>query len=82
MSSGDISRETQISQFYRYAKKTQLSLDPKKCRYVGDNTGLRTTKTMYQKDQNTIIEKVGAQVPLLYAALQFLGHCRPGLYKD
>ena len=32
----DILRETQISRFYRYAKKTQISLDPKKYRYVGD----------------------------------------------
>ena len=31
----DTLRETQISQFYRYAKKTQISLDPKKYRYVG-----------------------------------------------
>jgi hypothetical protein len=30
-----ILRETQISQFYRYAKKIQISLDPKKYRYVG-----------------------------------------------
>jgi hypothetical protein len=29
-------RETQIWQFCRYAKKTQISLDPKKYRYVGD----------------------------------------------
>ena len=30
----DILRETQISQKYRYAKKTQISLDLKKYRYV------------------------------------------------
>jgi hypothetical protein len=34
--STDILREIQLSQFYRYAKKTQISLDPKKYRYVGD----------------------------------------------
>jgi hypothetical protein len=33
-SDADLLRETQISQFYRYAKKTQLSLDLKKYRYV------------------------------------------------
>jgi hypothetical protein len=27
----------------RYAKKTQISLDPKKYRYVGDIAGFRTT---------------------------------------
>jgi hypothetical protein len=37
----DILRETQISRFYRYAKKTQISLNPKKCRYVGDIARLR-----------------------------------------
>jgi hypothetical protein len=31
----DILRETQVSQKYRYAKKTQISLDLKKYRYVG-----------------------------------------------
>jgi hypothetical protein len=36
-----ILRETQISQFYRYAKKTQISLDPKKYRYVGDTSGFK-----------------------------------------
>jgi hypothetical protein len=35
-SSLDILRETQISQFYRYTKKTQISLNSKKYRYVGD----------------------------------------------
>jgi hypothetical protein len=36
LETGDILRETQISQKYRYAKKTQISLDLKKYRYVGD----------------------------------------------
>jgi hypothetical protein len=31
----DILRIPKNCQNYRYAKKTQISLDPKKCRYVG-----------------------------------------------
>ena len=29
-------RVSEKCQKYRYAKKTQISLDPKKCRYVGE----------------------------------------------
>jgi hypothetical protein len=43
---GDILRETQISQKYRYAKKTQLSLDFIKYRYVGDTAGFSSAKTV------------------------------------
>jgi len=42
-------RETQISQKYRYPKKTQLSLDPKKYRYVGEITSFETEKTLVSK---------------------------------
>jgi hypothetical protein len=34
---GDILRVSEIYQNCRYAKKTQISLDPKKYRYVGAN---------------------------------------------
>ncbi len=34
--STDILRVSEICQNYRYAKKTQISLDPKKYRYVGE----------------------------------------------
>jgi hypothetical protein len=39
MSSGDILRETQISQFCRYAKISQLLKVGQFCRYVGDING-------------------------------------------
>jgi hypothetical protein len=37
-------RVSEIYQNYRYAKKTQLSLDLKKYRYVGGIQGFRTAK--------------------------------------
>jgi hypothetical protein len=40
----DILRIYVFYQKCRYAKKTQISLDPKKYRYVGDITGFGTTK--------------------------------------
>jgi hypothetical protein len=39
---GDILRETQVSQFYRYAKISQLLEAGQFCRYVGDITLLET----------------------------------------
>ena len=39
-----ILRVSEIYQNCRYAKKTQISLDLKKYRYVGDTTGFRIAK--------------------------------------
>jgi hypothetical protein len=41
---GDTLRVSVFCQNCRYAKKTQLSLDPKKYRYVGEITSFRTAK--------------------------------------
>jgi hypothetical protein len=41
-SSNDILRVLQVHQNYRYAKKTQISLDLKKYRYVGDICNFKT----------------------------------------
>ena len=41
---GDILRLSQLYQYCRYAKKTQISLDLKKYRYVGVITGLSDAK--------------------------------------
>ena len=42
--SKDILRETQISQFYRYAKISQLLEAGQFCRYVGDTAGFSNAK--------------------------------------
>jgi hypothetical protein len=42
--STDILRIPEKCQNCRYAKKTQISLAPKKYRYVGDNKGFETDK--------------------------------------
>jgi hypothetical protein len=41
MAGCDLLRIPEKYQKYRYAKKTQISLDPKKYRYVGDTTSFR-----------------------------------------
>ena len=38
---GAILRETQISQYYRYTKISQLLAEGQFCRYVGDIQGLK-----------------------------------------
>ena len=55
-------RETQISQFFRYAKKTQIYLGPKKYRYVGDNKGFKT---------ENIPELIAAIYPATYFAFKY-----------
>ena len=44
LETGDILRETQISQFYRYAKISELQEAGQFCRYVGDISGFKTDR--------------------------------------